>query len=230
MSTLQFAELTGTKHHNVLAKARKLLEDLEILTTDFSVTRIDLRGKEQTMLELNKDLSLTLAGQYEPKIAYHVAQSFNATPQPAAPKLTPLEIAHNALLTTSQALSDEIAERQKVEKMLEVAKVVELAGCSSDNDISVDEFCKIITSSLENTNLGRTKCYIIFRAIGLVETQSTRPTQRGMTVYLDYRKHEFGYSTRVIKAKGSNLIKLMIRTLRNKPNLNSALGYPLGDF
>ena len=162
---------------------------------------------------------------------YHLAGvPLNATPPPAAPKLTPLEIAHNALLTTSQALSDEIAERQKVEKMLEVAKVVELAGCSSDNDISVDEFCKIITSSLENTNLGRTKCYIIFRAIGLVETQSTRPTQRGMTVYLDYRKHEFGYSTRVIKAKGSNLIKLMIRTLRNKPNLNSALGYPLGDF
>ena len=37
MSTLQFAELTGTKHKNVLTKARKLLNDLDIQPTKFSV-------------------------------------------------------------------------------------------------------------------------------------------------------------------------------------------------
>ena len=114
---------------------------------------------------------------------YHEAgYTVNAAPPPPPKELTPLEVAHNALLTTTKALSDEIEERQKVEKMLEVAKTIELASCASENDISIDEFCKIVTSSLENTNLGRTKCYIIFRAIGLVETQSTRPTQRGMAI------------------------------------------------
>lgn len=36
MSTLQFAELTGTAHKNVLTKARKLLNDLEIEAAQFS--------------------------------------------------------------------------------------------------------------------------------------------------------------------------------------------------
>ena len=81
MSTLQFAELTGTKHYHVLAKARKLLNDLGIDCNKFSIQYKDSSGKSNVMLELDKDLSLTLAGQYEPKIAYHVAQSFNAVPQ-----------------------------------------------------------------------------------------------------------------------------------------------------
>ena len=71
MSTLQFAELTGDRHDNVLVKARKLMID-----TDGS-------NRQSPMLSLDRDLSLTLAGQYEPKIAYHVAKSFfAATPDP----------------------------------------------------------------------------------------------------------------------------------------------------
>ena len=93
MTTIAFAELTGTTHKNVMAKARKLLKDLGILAAEFSATRLDSRGKEQTLLELDRDLSLTLAGQYEPKIAYSVAKAFNSNNQSAQPNLSPTEIA-----------------------------------------------------------------------------------------------------------------------------------------
>lgn len=85
MNTLQFAELTGTAHYNVLIKARKLLTDLGIESLEFSSVYKSPTG-DKPMLELDKDLSLTLAGQYEPKIAYHVAKSFNAAPQPQLPQ------------------------------------------------------------------------------------------------------------------------------------------------
>ena len=44
MSTLQFAELTGTAHKNVLAKARKLLDDLGIRSAQFCADYLDAQG------------------------------------------------------------------------------------------------------------------------------------------------------------------------------------------
>jgi hypothetical protein len=80
---LQFVELTGTKHCHVLDKARKLLNDLGIDSTEFSVEYKDSSGKSNIMIELDRDLALTLAGQYEPKIAYMVAKAFNKPMTPA---------------------------------------------------------------------------------------------------------------------------------------------------
>ena len=77
MSTLAFAEMTGTRHDNVLEKAKKLLDALEIGHLNFQDSYLSSQNKELPMLSLDKDLSLTLAGQYEPKIAYHVAKAFN---------------------------------------------------------------------------------------------------------------------------------------------------------
>ena len=88
MTTLAFAELTGTQHKHVIAKTRKLLKELDIDSAEFSAEYFDISGKANKMFELDKDLSLTLAGQYEPKIAYHVAKSFNRVSQPETQTIT----------------------------------------------------------------------------------------------------------------------------------------------
>ena len=83
MTTLQFAELTNTQHKDVLDKARKLLSDLGIKSAEISAdlqrdaqayesSYMDTQNRQQPMLILNKSLSMVLAGQYEPKIAYAV--------------------------------------------------------------------------------------------------------------------------------------------------------------
>ena len=59
MNTLQFAELTGTAHKHVLAKADKLLKDLDIQPAEFSARYFDSQNKPRKMLELDKDLSLS---------------------------------------------------------------------------------------------------------------------------------------------------------------------------
>jgi len=53
MTTVDFAELTGTDHKHVLAKARKLLIDLGILVDEFSAARL-IRGKSTIILELSR--------------------------------------------------------------------------------------------------------------------------------------------------------------------------------
>jgi phage regulator Rha-like protein len=55
MTTLEFAELTGTMHKHVLHKARNLLKDLNIDSAEFSAQFKDSSGKGNIMLTLNKD-------------------------------------------------------------------------------------------------------------------------------------------------------------------------------
>jgi phage regulator Rha-like protein len=144
--------------------------------------------------------------------------------------LSPLQLANQTLTIVAEALDKETKQKEKALKMLETAKIIEINQLVSDMDISVDEFCKIVSDKLDNVMLGRTTCYIIFREIGLVEKTSTRPTQRGMSLYLSYRKHDYGLSTRVFTDKANQLIKLMIKTLSENRNLNELLGNPLGDL
>jgi len=104
MNTLDFAALTGTAHYDVLKKARKLLNDLGIDEGNFSAIYKDSMQREKPMLSLDRDLSLTLAGQYEPKIAYSVAKAFNSQP-----KLSQLE-----MLAQGFSKMAEIENNQKV--------------------------------------------------------------------------------------------------------------------
>jgi len=135
------------------------------------------------------------------------------------------------LLTLSnKMLEDSERKRFEVTRMLEQSEIISNATKYSDDTFSVDEFCKIISSKLQNVSLGRTSCYVIFRSIGIVEKTSTKPSQRGMEIYLDYRSHDYGYSTRVHSDKADQLIRYMVRHLRDKTELNIALGYPLGDI
>ena len=109
MNTLQFAELTRTLLGDVHKKTKKLLNDLGFNLDDanlhheeFQIVRDD-RGYI-SRIELDRDLSLTLAGQYEPKIAYHVAKSFNANTHDV--ELSP----NNVLLAKMDEGLDQLAQ------------------------------------------------------------------------------------------------------------------------
>ena len=113
MSTLAFSELTGTRHDNVLEKAKKLLDDLEIGHLNFQDSYLSSQNKQLPMLSLDKDLSLTLAGQYEPKIAYHVAKAFNKPILEPSPK-SALELAKEQVVL-QQKLEDQRIEIMRLE-------------------------------------------------------------------------------------------------------------------
>ena len=46
MSSLEIAELTGKRHDNVMNDIRKMLEDLDILTPEFSAVRSSLPHRQ----------------------------------------------------------------------------------------------------------------------------------------------------------------------------------------
>ena len=63
MTSLEIAELTGKDHKNVVADIRKMLQELENLTADFSAVR-KVRGKEYQIFNLPKRETLILVSGY----------------------------------------------------------------------------------------------------------------------------------------------------------------------
>lgn len=64
MSSLEIAELTGKQHKHVLTDIRKMLNDLELNSADFSAQYKDASGKSNSMFELPKRECLILASGY----------------------------------------------------------------------------------------------------------------------------------------------------------------------
>ena len=64
MSSLEIAELTGKEHKNILADIRKLLNELEIGSADFSAQYKDSSGKENLLFNLPKRECLILVSGY----------------------------------------------------------------------------------------------------------------------------------------------------------------------
>ena len=63
MSSLEIAELTGKDHAKVLIDIRKMLDELGILTSDFSTVR-KVRGKEYDVFNLPKRETIILVSGY----------------------------------------------------------------------------------------------------------------------------------------------------------------------
>ena len=63
MSSLEIAELTGKDHAKVLIDIRKMLDELVILTSDFSTVR-KVRGKEYDVFNLPKRETIILVSGY----------------------------------------------------------------------------------------------------------------------------------------------------------------------
>ena len=68
MSSREIAELTGKEHKNVLADIRKMLQDLELTSAEFSANLPDVYGRQQQVFNLNKELTLTLVSGYNVKL------------------------------------------------------------------------------------------------------------------------------------------------------------------
>jgi len=225
------AEVFGKRHADVI-RIIKQKEHLFGQRNFAQSSYINSQNKEQPMYLLDRDffsfivMGFTGSKADEWKLLY--IKAFNEMEK----RLTqPKELTTEDLLKlTSERLAESEQRAVQAEKLLEQAKIIAKATEDSNETYSIDEFCKIISSKLENVNLGRTRCYILLRALGLVELKSTRPLQSATKIYLDYRKHDYGYSTRVYVDKADQLIKLMIKHLQSNKQLNSALGYPMGDI
>lgn len=64
MSSREIAELTGKDHKNVLADARKMLEDLGMRSADFSARYKDAKGEYRQCFNLPKRETLILVSGY----------------------------------------------------------------------------------------------------------------------------------------------------------------------
>jgi hypothetical protein len=68
MSTMEIADLTGKQHKNVLADCRKMLEELNLRTADFSAVRKAGNNREYEVFNLDERLTINLVGGYELKL------------------------------------------------------------------------------------------------------------------------------------------------------------------
>ena len=138
---------------------------------------------------------------------------------------SPMQIVQEAIVIANEQIAKEKAAKQRALKMLNNASLIEYTNEDSNDDIPVEEFCKMLSDKY-SVMIGRTMCYMILRELKLVMAESTKPSQRGLMVYLSYRKHERGYSTRVFVSKANKLSKYMLTFLVKNPEINDALGNP----
>lgn len=68
MSSREIAELCEKEHRNVMADIRKMLDELEIQSADFSADYKDSKGRSYPCFNLPKDLTLTLIAGYNVKL------------------------------------------------------------------------------------------------------------------------------------------------------------------
>ena len=190
MTTLAFAELTGSPHNDVLKKARKLLADLEIDEGEFSSTYLDSINRKRPMISLDKDLSLILAGQDKPKIAYHVIKSFNhqqsvqeIAPSSQADSIAALQIMANDLnLPQSEKLQAYAIGMQDYPRFVQAlpkyavdAPVVD--GFIESNTVDSASSAHIISHHLKShgVKLSSTAFNKILISEGYLETRTRKP-------------------------------------------------------
>jgi len=138
---------------------------------------------------------------------------------------SPMQLIQEAIVLANEQVEKERSAKERALNMIQTAKLIESTNEESKKDVSVEEFCKMISDKY-SVLVGRTLIYHILREMGLVMKDSTKPTQRGLMVYLAYRKHERGYSTRIFRDKANKLAKYMLTFLANNREINDALGNP----
>lgn len=72
MSTREIAELTGKEHRHVMRDAREMLEQLGEDVSSFGQMSPDAYGRPQPVLNLPKDLTLTLVAGYSVPLRHHI--------------------------------------------------------------------------------------------------------------------------------------------------------------
>jgi len=92
MTSLEISELTGKTHSNVLKDIDKMLNKLDIQSSDFSLDYKDSRGRDQRMYKLDKRRVQILIMGYEPKLCDKILDHIDMLEGKAQRPLTQLEI------------------------------------------------------------------------------------------------------------------------------------------
>lgn len=225
----EITDLLEVQHSKAMSTVTKMAETLSFGTVAQMDTVYNTKGQTIPTLALSKRQAIAVGGKLNTALLMKLIDRLEELEGKAKP-LSPLEQISNALLLANEEMKKATVREQKALKMLEVAKTIEINQHSTDKDISVGEFCKVVSDKLDGVMLGRTNAYILLRALKLVESKSSRPTQYGLSIYCTYRKHDYGYSTRIYADKADQLLKLMIKHLSSNEELNDMLGHPLGDL
>jgi len=149
------------------------------------------------------------------------------------PELTPFQL-------MEKAYHLEAKRHEHTHKLLEVEKSItktleiELDSVTdTDGLLDMKSFSMLVTSRTHGVNFGRTKVYMALRSCKLVG-DDTRPTQSGLTSYLEVRMVEGNNGVKypktfVIGHKFEKLLSLIIRKIKDDDILNEQLGFPFGE-
>lgn len=91
MSSREIAELTGKDHKNVLTDIRKMLEDLDLHSAEFSAQYKDATGRALPVFNLPKRESIILVSGYNIKMRAAIIDRWQELESQAAKKVKKLE-------------------------------------------------------------------------------------------------------------------------------------------
>lgn len=146
MSSREIAELTGKEHKNVLADARRMLDELEIQPAEFSARYIDAKGEPRLEFRLPKDLTLTLVSGYSVALRHRIVTRWMELEeqQPQAPAFALPKTFAEALRLSADL--QEANERLAQEKALAERQ-------RDNNRAAADALAKTVGRALETSKI-----------------------------------------------------------------------------
>jgi len=163
---------------------------------------------------------LELMAQVFVAVKYHVEE------------LTPFQLVEKAYQLEAKR-HEHTNKLLKLEKSITKTLEIELDSVTdTDGLLDMKSFSMLVTSRTHGVNFGRTRVYMALRSCKLVG-DDTRPTQYGLTSYLEVKMVEGNNGikypkTFVIGHKFEKLLSLIIRKVREDDILNYQLGFPFG--
>ena len=119
MSSREIAELTGKEHKNVLADIRKMLDELDMTSAQFSADLPDTYGRAQTVFNLPKRETLILVSGYSVELRARIIDRWQELETKAAAAIPPQH--------KPRRVQSNVSESAKIALML-YREAVKIAG------------------------------------------------------------------------------------------------------
>jgi len=168
MSSKEIAELTGKRHDHVMADIRKMLNELDIQSPEFSGDYKDDRGRTYECFNLPKRETLILISGYSVKMRTRIIDRWQELE--ARQILTPAQL----ILAQAQAL---VAQEQRVSAIEEKVRLIEATMPREQDYFTVIGWARYIGITISNSEalgLGR-KCAKYSRDRGVSIGDTTDP-------------------------------------------------------
>ena len=121
MSSLEIADLTGKQHKNVLADIRKMMDDLEINSAEFTAKYKDSTGRSLVMFNLPKDETLCLIAGYNVQVRMRIIKRWQELEAKGKPDLS-TDVGKLLLIQEMAAKQLElISENKRISESLSIA-------------------------------------------------------------------------------------------------------------